>query len=230
MNFYELKITLNLKKDIHCDDLTQKLSIMFNKCMLYDKYLKSIHETNMYKLYTFEGLSPFEKDKIYKKGRFYMTRFRCIDQFIAEAFRKCLKKTKTNEFDVLAVDIDIVEPKKINVLFNVTPAICCIENEPWTDKMNIDVLCKSINDNILKKIKMIQGIDDVLEHNMIKSIKLKNRIPIGCKYKNITLLGNKFEIEVKEDEASQYMAQVTLATGLLEKNSLGYGYCLYKNN
>lgn len=228
MYFYELKITLNLKRNIHCNEITEKLSIMFNKCMLYDKYLKSIHEINMYKLYTFEGLSPFEKDKIYKKDRFYMTRLRCIDKSITYAFRECLKKTKTNEFEVLAVDIDTVEPKKISLLFNVTPAVCCVENEPWTDRMNIDIVCKSINENILKKIKMIEGIDKNLEHNMIQSIKLKNRIPIGCKYKKITLLGNKFEIEIKDDEFSQYMAQIALATGLLEKNSLGYGYCLYK--
>ena len=49
MNFYELRITLNLKKDIHCDYITEKLSILFNKSMVYNEYLKSIHEINMYK-------------------------------------------------------------------------------------------------------------------------------------------------------------------------------------
>lgn len=39
--------------------------------MLYNEHLKSIHEINTYKFYVFEGLSPFEKDKTYKKGNFY---------------------------------------------------------------------------------------------------------------------------------------------------------------
>lgn len=229
MDFYELRITLNLKKDIHCDYITERLSVLFNKSMIYSEYLKSIHKVNMYKLYTFEGLSPFEKDKIYKRGRYYMTRFRCIDKFVAEEFKKCLKQTKTNEFDVLAVDIDIVTPKYIKILFNVTPAIAIINNEPWTDKMNIDLLKKSINENLIKKIKVIQDIDETLELDMIKSIKLKNRMPIGCKYKHIKLLGNKFEIEIKDDDISQFMANIALAVGILEKNSLGYGYCLYKS-
>lgn len=230
MNFYELRITLNLKKDIHCDYITEKLSILFNKSMVYNEYLKSIHEINMYKLYVFEGLSPFEKDKVYKYGRYYMTRLRCLDKFIAEAFREALKQTKTNEFDILAVDIDIVTPKFVKTLFNVTPAISIIDNEPWTDKMDIELIKRNINKNLIKKIKAIKGIDEFLEHDMIKNIKLKNRMPIGCKYKRIKLLGNKFEIQIKEDPISQLMANVALAVGILEKNSLGYGYCLYKDN
>ncbi|WP_027626935.1 hypothetical protein [Clostridium lundense] len=230
MCYYELKITLNLKKDLYYDNVTEKLSFMMNKSMLCNEYLKNIHEVNMYKLYVFEGLSPFEKDKVYKCGRYYMTRLRCVDQFMAESFRECLKGTKTNEFDVLAVDIDIIEAGFIKKLFNVTPAILTVDNGPWIEGMDIDILKNCINNNLLKKLKLIEGIDEELNHDMIKSIKLKNRSPIGCKYKGIKLIGNKFDIEVKEDGKSQLMARIALSTGILEKNSLGYGYCLYKND
>lgn len=229
MNYYQLKITVKLKKDIYFDEVTEKLSILINKSMLYDEYLKSIHEVNNYKLYVFEGLSPFEKDKVYKKGNFYMTRLRCIDKAISEAFRLCLKNTSTNEFDVLSVDTDEIIFKPVKNIFNVTPAIATINSESWTSKMNVDMLKNSINNNILKKIKMINGADEILSHDMIKSIEIKNMKPIAFKYKNRKLIGNKFDIQVKEDELSQIMAYIAISTGLLEKNSLGYGYCLYKN-
>ncbi|MCB2312909.1 hypothetical protein [Clostridium tagluense] len=229
MQYYQVKLTLNLKKDLYFDEVTEKLSILFNKSMLYNEYLKSIHKVNVYKLYVFEGLSPFEKDKTYKKGSLYMTRLRCIDEFMAEAFRVSLKNTTTNEFDVLGIEVESIKLNTINKIFNVTPAIAIIDGEVWTNKMDIEVIKNSINSNLLKKLKMINGIDCVLEHDMIKTIEVKNNKPIAFKYKNNKLLGNKFEIKIKEDELSQIMAYVAMATGLLEKNSLGYGYCLCKN-
>lgn len=229
MNYYQLKITLKLKKDIYYDEVTEKLSILFNKSMLNSEYLKSIHEINNYKLYVFEGLSPFEKDKNYKCGNFYMTRLRCIDEFIADTFRKCLKATITNEFEVLAVDLDEIEFKPVKSLYNVTPAIATIDSEPWTSKMEMEVVKNSINNNLLKKIKIITGDEEILNHDMISSIEVKNLKPIASKYKSNRLIGNKFNIEIKEDNLSQLMAYIAISTGLLEKNSLGYGYCLYKN-
>lgn len=229
MNYYQLKITLRLKYNLYFDEVTEKLSILFNKSMLYNEYLKSIHEINTYKFYVFEGLSPFEKDKTYKKGNFYMTRLRCIDEVVAEAFKKCLKNTSTKEFNVLAVDLEKIKFRPVKQIYNVTPAIAIVDSHPWTNKMEMDIIKKSINNNLLKKIRTIKGIDDVVQYDMISNIEVKNIKPIAFKYKNNKLIGNKFVIEVKEDDMSQEMAYMAISTGLLEKNSLGYGYCLYKN-
>ncbi|UZW14967.1 hypothetical protein OSC52_03740 [Clostridium pasteurianum] len=228
MNYYQLKITLELKTDIYFDEVTEKLSILLNKSMLYNDYLKSIHKVNTYKLYVFEGLSPFERDKTYKKGNFYMTRLRCIDEFIAQSFRECLKNTNTNEFEVLSVDIEKIIFRPVKEIYNVTPAIASIEGKPWTNNMDIEIIKNSINSNTLKKIKIINGLEKVLEHDMIKAIEVKNIKPIAFKYKGKKLIGNKFNIKINEDDLSQMMAYIAISTGLLEKNSLGYGYCLCK--
>ena len=42
------------------------------------------------------------------------------------------------------------------------------------------------------------------------------------------MLGNKFEIKVKEDPMSQNLAYLMLAIGCWEKNSLGFGFCKAK--
>ena len=59
----------------------------------------------------------------------------------------------------------------------------------------------------------------------VKNVKKTNLKPIKIPYKNINLLGNKFEIEVKEDPISQNLAYLALSIGLLEKNALGFGFC-----
>lgn len=230
MNYYQLKITLKLKTDLYFDEVTEKLSVLFNKSMLYNDYLKSIHEVNTYKLYVFEGLSPFERDKTYKKGNFYMTRLRCIDEFIAQSFRECLKNTNTNEFEVLSVDIEKITFRPVKEIYNVTPAIASIDGKTWTNNMDIEIIKNSINSNALKKIKMINGLEKILEHDMIKAIEVKNIKPIASKYKGNKFIGNKFNIKINEDDLSQMMAYIAMSTGLLEKNSLGYGYCLCKYN
>lgn len=94
--------------------------------------------------------------------------------------------------------------------------------------MDVELIRKSINSNILKKIKAINGVEEVIDHDMIETIEVKNIKPIASKYKESKLIGNKFEIVVKEDELSQLMAYIAMSTGILEKNSLGYGYCLTK--
>lgn len=40
------------------------------------------------------------------------------------------------------------------------------------------------------------------------------------------MLGNKFEIMVKEDPISQNLAYLMLSVGSGEKNSLGFGFCM----
>ena len=229
MNYYELKITLKLKQDIYFDEVAEKLSILINKSMLYDEYLKSIHKINSYKFYVFEGLRPIEKDKTYKKGAFYMTTLRCIDEFMAEAFRTCLKNVSTDKIDVLAIDLEKVVFTKVKKIFNITPAVATINSEYWKSGMDISIIKNSINVNILKKIKVINGVDDIIDYDMIEFIQVKNTKPISFKYKQNKFLGNKFEIVIKEDEMSQLMAYIAISTGILEKNSLGYGYCLAKN-
>ena len=82
---------------------------------------------------------------------------------------------------------------------------------------------KRMLDNIQKKYNNIFDTD--IKEDFIKNVKQTNLKPIKIPYKNINLLGNKFEIEVKEDPISQNLAYLALSIGLLEKNALGFGFC-----
>lgn len=77
--------------------------------------------------------------------------------------------------------------------------------------------------NIQKKYNQIYT--EKIDIDFIKEIRQTNNKPIKIPYKNIYLLGNKFEITVKDDPISQNLAYLALSIGLLEKNAEGFGFC-----
>ena len=76
--------------------------------------------------------------------------------------------------------------------------------------------------------KYNQLYNEKIDMDFIKSIKQTNNKPIKIPYKNINILGYKFEIEVKDDPISQNLAYLILSVGLLEKNAEGFGFCKAK--
>ena len=58
-------------------------------------------------------------------------------------------------------------------------------------------------------------------------IKLKNKRPIPTKYKNICLLGDKFEFKVSNNPIAQELLYLALGTGLGEMNARGFGFTNY---
>ena len=90
----------------------------------------------------------------------------------------------------------------------------------------MDLVKNRILANIQKKYKNIYNTQ--VDIDFIKAIKKINRQPIKIPYKNINMLGNKFEIEVKDDPMSQSLAYLAISVGILEKNSIGFGFCMVR--
>jgi CRISPR-associated endoribonuclease Cas6 len=90
------------------------------------------------------------------------------------------------------------------------------------------VLRDKIFSNACRKAKVIYKDFEEPEDNFIEGIIQLNKIPISTKYKGATLLGAKVEVTVKGDERSQLLAYTVMGAGMLEKNSIGYGFCIAK--
>ena len=71
MQYYNLKLSVILKKDISSEEAYEKLSNLISYTMLKDNNLKLLHEENKYKNYVFCNLYPIEKDSIYKCNNIY---------------------------------------------------------------------------------------------------------------------------------------------------------------
>ena len=59
-------------------------------------------------------------------------------------------------------------------------------------------------------------------------ISFNNKKPIGCDYKNVSLLGDKVDLVFANNEISQDLAKIAIGTGIGEINARGYGFVNYR--
>lgn len=231
MDYWQLTIPVILSKEVTFKDMHKEISDVINKAMLMDESLKNFHELNAFKLYVFSGFYPVNKAG-YKKGEMYSFLFRCLDRTFALKMKNLIKVVQNDLFKVVAIEIESKEQSPISELYTVTPTIAVFTEENkkprhWTNSdFDIGKLKDRMNSNAQKKYSLWMDKEIDRQHSFIEDIVQVNEKVIVLNYKNSgKLLTNKFKIKVKQDKLSQEIAFMILATGLLEKNSLGLGFC-----
>lgn len=224
MKYCELVVAVSLYEDLPFEYSYEFIANLISRAMLYDGELKELHGSNKYKFYTFCAFHPVESDKMYRKGRVYITNIRSLSHDFILALREVLPHTNY-PIKVISTELRTYEYKPISRIVTLTPAIATIDDRCWTREDGLSLIEDRIHINALKKYQTF--FDDTSEpaDNFIKNIRQTNKKPIKIPYKDTSLLGNKFVIDVKSDEASQKLAFTSLGAGLLEKGSLGFGYC-----
>ncbi|MDO4282308.1 MAG: CRISPR-associated endoribonuclease Cas6 [Clostridia bacterium] len=222
MVYYNLKVTLMLKEDIKYENTYEKLANLISLSMLNNEKMKEFHEKNCYKFYNFCSLYPFEKDGIYKKNKIYIFDIRFVDLQFATTLKQLLDRVNGSSFKIIMSNLQVNEYRKINKLISLTPCVLTTPKGDYDIKDDLELVKTRITANAEKKYKEIYN--EKISCDFIKSITKINRTPIKLPYKNMHFLGNKFEIEVEQDENSQKLAYLLLSTGTLEKNSIGFGF------
>ncbi|MFZ5351941.1 MAG: CRISPR-associated endoribonuclease Cas6 [Bacillota bacterium] len=229
MKFLELISTILVTSDMHYTNVNNKLTELVNGAMHLDKELAQKHSMKGYKLYSFGNLYPIEKDKQYKAGKVYLFRIRSLEQSFIEKIAMHLPNTKNSSFRVLAIEKKEHRQRYISMLQTLTPAIATVDNKCWIPGDDFMLLQQRIQMNLEKKYKAFYGESPIPSQCFIQHLELLNKKPISIKYKDTSLIGNKLRIFVREDETSQKLAFIALATGILEKNSsAGFGFCSAK--
>ena len=224
MNCYNLKVITLLKQNLKNEETYEKISNLISYAMLKDKNLKEIHEKNTFKNYVFCSLYPVQKDGIYKQNNIYSFDLRGLEFSKIMKLKQVLTGLENDYFKIIQINLQNHEQIKINKLITLTPTIITTPKGDYDIQDNMELVKDRILANIQKKYKNIYNTE--VNVDFIKEIKKTNRQPIKIPYKNINMLGNKFEIEVKEDPMSQNLAYLALSIGILEKNSLGLGFCM----
>ena len=224
MQYYNLKLSVILKKDIRAEEAYEKLSNLISYAMLQDNNLKLLHEENKYKNYVFCNLYPVEKDSIYKCNNVYYFDIRGIDLKMLMKLKQVLNVAENENFKVIQASFETSMQRKITKLITLTPVIITTEIGDYDIKYDLDFVKNRLVANIQKKYKSIYNTE--ADVDFIKEIIKTNKKPMKIPYKNIHMLGNKFEIMVKEDPISQNLAYLMLSVGCGEKNSLGFGFCM----
>lgn len=224
MRIFNLKIKVVLKQDLKNEETYEKISNLISYAMLQDKSLKEIHEKNTYKNYVFCSLYPVQKDGIYKQNQIYSFDLRGLEFTKIMKLKQVMTGFEDNYFKIIQINLQNHEQIKINKLVTLTPAIITTPKGDYDIKDDMDLVKNRILANMQKKYKNIYSTE--VNIDFIKDIKKTNRKPIKIPYKNINMLGNKFEIEVKDDPMSQNLAYLAVSIGILEKNSIGFGFCM----
>ncbi len=223
MKYYNLKVTVLLKQSIESVETYEKISNLIAYAMLKDLILKKLHEENTYKNYVFCNLYPIEKDTVYKKGNLYTFDLRGIEFEKMIKLKQVLETTENEDFKVIQINFQTGTQRNIKKLITLTPAIITTEKGDYDIKEDMNLVKNRILANTQKKYKNIYHTE--INMDFIENIKKINRKPVKIPYKNINILGNKFEVQIKEDPMSQNLAYLILSTGILEKNSQGFGFC-----
>lgn len=226
MQYYNIKVAVLLKNDTQAFENYEKISKLISASMLKDQALKQLHEENRYKNYVFCNLYPIEKDGIYKAGNIYTFQIRTIDFKLGLKIKQVLNNFQNEEFKVIVSDLETSTQRKINTLATLTPAIITSDKGDYLINNDMQLVKERILANAQKKYNQLYN--EKIDMDFIKSIKQTNNKPIKIPYKNINILGYKFEIEVKDDPISQNLAYLILSVGLLEKNAEGFGFCKAK--
>lgn len=226
MQYYNIKVAVLLKNDTQTFENYEKISKLISASMLKDQTLKQLHEENRYKNYVFCNLYPIEKDGIYKAGNIYTFQIRTIDFKLGLKIKQVLNNFQNEEFKVIVSDLETSTQRKINTLATLTPAIITSDKGDYLINNDMQLVKERILANAQKKYNQLYN--EKIDMDFIKSIKQTNNKPIKIPYKNINILGYKFEIEVKDDPISQKLAYLILSVGLIEKNAEGFGFCKAK--
>lgn len=227
MRYIEIYLDIRLKENVYYKKLAERLSIGINKYFLINDDLKRMHKENDFKLYSYGNLLPIENDKLYKKGKVYSLTLRFIKLDLLNDFYNSLVVIENDVFSVVSRRFDIIDKSQSNIKYLecITPAVITVNNKNLDIKnMDLELVKKRINTNSNKKYaKYCYGNN--INHDFIEDIGVLNEKSIVFSYKTGIIIGNKYRVKIKEDEMSQNIAFITLATGMLEKNSLSFGFC-----
>lgn len=223
--YHELIVTILLQADVEAARCYEYLSKTISFAMLKDEQLKDLHGQRSFKGYCLCNLYPREADKVYKKGRVYVFHIRSFDVELLLKLKYLLPQLKTG---VITTEIKNFAYRPIAQLKSLTPVVATVDNRSWTKENGLKLLMERIHINSLKKYRAFIGEMDEPTENFIEGIQILNQKPIKVPYKANSFLGHKLMIGVKSDPVSQKLAFAAIGAGLLEKNTIGMGYCIYE--
>ena len=227
-NTIELQVKVFLLKDIKIEDTLQQICKLIDNSLIENKLYEDFHNENKFKNYSFNMLYPLEKDKVYKKENIYTFLLRTVDNELSEYFIKKLINQYTDEIKVLTINKKIIPKKHVESIHTITPIVAKFDNGYWKKHSSIEVLEKRITENLIKKYNSFydEKIDEDFE--LFTAISIVNRKPIATKYKNISILGDKINFKVADNEKAQEIINFALGTGMGEMNSRGFGFINYR--
>ncbi|QEK21849.1 hypothetical protein KGNDJEFE_02350 [Peptacetobacter hiranonis] len=224
MQIFEVLLKVYTLQEINRSDEKEKSGYFIDQTLLSDGYFKKFHESVGFKYYSFNTLYPFKNEK-YEKGNVYELKIRTVDYNLANFLLENLPNTTTKELKGLEARARILEERPIEKLYSLSPIIVkTAQKKYWKECMNVEEYMERIKINLIKKYNSFFNtkIDENFE--LFTSIVIKNKCPIGFKYKGIKLPGDKIELTIAVNEQAQKLANFAQAVALGDLGPRGAGF------
>ncbi len=224
MIVFQITLDIFLLQNLPAEEATGVLCQFIDKGLCTKEEMIKFHEERKYKNYCFNSLYPVSQDKIYHKDRQYKLQIRTIDMYLAEFLSNELIGVEDRIIKVLDTQVKLLPKKDIDKLYSITSCIMKVGSHYWRDCFEEIDFSRAIQNNLIKKYQDFTGKQVDENFTFVRDITFKNRVPIACKYKEISLLGDKVELYIGDEPIAQELAYMALGTGLLEMNSRGFGF------
>lgn len=226
---YEISVKIFSLKDFKQEDACAISAGFVDTCLSKDPKYLNFHKSNCYKFYTQDMPYPTEPDGLYKKEKVYTIRIRTVDKDLLDYLSHNLSDTTNDYLKGLTVKVRIIPRKHIQKIYSITPVIMKLQSDGyWKSNITFNEYEKLLKINLVKKYNNFFNVKIDEDFEFYTNIQKTNRTPINVKYKNISLLGDKFDLEIAENETAQSIAYLALAAGLGGNNSRSCGFVNYK--
>ena len=225
MQIFELILKAYTLEDINNKDVKEKCGYFIDDTMVKDEEFEKLHGGIGFKNYSFNMLYPCKINKPYAKGNIYELKIRTVDYKLAEFLLENLPNTTTKELKGLEAKVRILDERPIEKLYSLSPIIVKThEKKYWKEVMDVEQYMERLKINLIKKYNSFFNtkIDENFE--MFTSILIKNKCPIGFKYKGIKLPGDKIELTIAGNEQAQKLANFAQAVALGDLGARGAGF------
>jgi len=216
-------------KNINLNWILYEISSFIDLGLGKNEKMLEFHKRRGFKNYVHSGFKELENDKVYKEGKIYTFSIRCIDEELKDYFIQTLKDVSSQTMKGLVTTVKLIPKLYIEKLYTLTPALIKLDKGYWKKTIDFSTYENRLFENSVKKAKIV--LDQDFDENFVlyNHIELLNHKPILNRFKNIALLGDKFELAIADNDKAQNIAYILLGTGILENNSRGYGFVNYKS-
>lgn len=226
---YEIDVKIFSLQDFGQEEACSITSSFIDACLSKNEKYLEFHKKNCYKGYSLNSPYPLEPDGIYKKEKLYTIRIRTMNKGLVDYLMETLPDMANEYMKGLVVKVHVIPRRHITRLYSITPVVMKFEEDGyWKSHISFEEYEKLLKTNLVKKFNQFMGVKIDENFQLYTNIQKTNRVPIKIKYKNIVLLGDKFDIEIADNEMAQDLAYLALAAGLGENNARACGFVNYK--
>ena len=224
---HELTVKTYCLKAISDREALEKISSLIDKTFLLSEEMCKYHNSREYKFYSHDTFAPWSPTGV-SIGEIRSFKIRTVDCKLKEYLMANLLELSTDSLLVLYVTERIIPKGELCSIESVTPMIIKTEVGYWRNNYSEEFFIDRIIANIIKKYNAFTGKDIPLAGVELFDKVILKKSHIKRKYKGITLFGDKYLFNLKDDELSQNIAYFALGTGLAEMCPRGFSFMQYQ--